>query len=414
MEQITIVGAGIVGMCTAVMLQQRGAAVRVIDEREAGTGASFGNAGLVSIDSCIPISMPGMLKHVPKWLSDSQGPLSVRPSYLPFASPWLFKWIRSGASEKRITQLSQALRALHKDSLLKYEALLGSSDFHEFIRTSGQLHVWESTSRSPGELLADRLRAERGVVTRDLQSDEIFDLVPGMNRAVKRAQLYEKNGFVANPYLLVQHLLGRFVQNGGEFLRQKVNGISRQTNGPGYRIMTSSSDLSARRLVICSGAWSKRLLQGLGIDVPLETERGYHVSFDVSALDLAIPVLHKEHAFGVTPMVDNIRVAGFVEIAGLDAPPDMRREAVLINHAKRLFPALDIDKKKNFWLGFRPSTPDSLPILGGLDTMPDLYFGFGHGHTGITGAPASAEILTNLILGGSNAIDVAPYDIKRF
>ncbi|TEA79015.1 NAD(P)/FAD-dependent oxidoreductase [Allopusillimonas ginsengisoli] len=414
MERVSIVGAGIVGICTAVALQQRGVAVRIIDERDPGTGASFGNAGLVSIDSCIPIAMPGMLRNVPKWLFDTQGPLSVRPGYLPYASPWLLKWIRSGASEKHVSLLCRALRRLHKDALVHYRNLLGARGFNEVIRLSGQLHVWDTPRKSAGDLLADRLRAEQGVVARDLSVEEITELMPGMARTVRRAQLYENNGYVATPYQLVQRLFQQFIDGGGEFLQQRVNGISPHSDGAGFRIITSCSDLRSSRVVICAGAWSKRLLKGLGIDIPLETERGYHVSFDSSALDLPMPVMHKEHAFGVTPMGESIRVAGFVEIAGLDAEPDMSREAALVAHAKRLFPALDTSRKDRFWLGFRPSTPDSLPILGGLDNMPGLFLGFGHGHTGITGAPVSAEILANLITGTANTIDVAPYAINRF
>jgi len=414
MEQVSIIGAGIVGMCTAVALQQRGVRVRVIDEREPGTGTSFGNAGLVSIDSCIPIAMPGMLRSVPRWLSDPQGPLSVRPAYLPNATPWLMKWIRSGASVKRVSAISAALRQLHHGAMEKYRMLLGPENFSQAIHVTGQLHVWESLRKSPGDLLADRLRAEQGIVAQDLEGEEIFDLVPGMSRAVRRAQLYADSGYAANPYLLVQQLLSTFAANGGEFVRQKVNGVSRLPDGKGYRIITACSDLHASLLVLCTGAWTRRILDGLNIAVPLETERGYHVAFERSALDVPMPVMHKERAFGVTPMVDNIRVAGFVEIAGLDAAPDMAREAVLVNHAKKLFPHLDVTQKKSFWLGFRPSTPDSLPVLGGLDSMPGLYFGFGHGHTGITGAPASAEILANMITGVANTMDVAPYNIKRF
>lgn len=414
MEAITIIGAGIVGMCTAVALQQRGLAVRVIDEREPGTGTSFGNAGLVSVDSCVPISLPGMIKNVPKWLLDPESPLSVRPSYLPSAASWLTKWIKSGASENKAFKLGQALRELHKEAPQKYRELLGDAHFDEAIRITGQLYVWETAQKSATDLLAERIRTQNGVVARELRGAEIFDLAPDMDRSIQRAEFYEKNGHVANPYLLVQRLFTIFTDNGGQFLRQRVLGVSRQADGNNYRIITSASDIAVRRLVICSGAWSKKVLAGLGLSIPFDTERGYHVSFERSALDLKIPVLHKERAFGVTPMVDNIRVAGFVEIAGLDAAPTMQREEVLIGHAKRLFPKLDVSLKKNFWLGFRPSTPDSLPILGRLDAMPNLYFGFGHGHTGITGAPKSAEILANMITGAPNTIDVKPYDIKRF
>ncbi len=414
MEKITVIGAGIVGMCTAVALQQRGIAVQVIDEREPGTGTSFGNAGLVSVDSCVPIALPGMIKKVPRWLTDPRGPLSVKPAYFPYALPWLIKWLKSGANEQRAFEKSHALRQLHKDAVSKYSELLGPEYFAEIIKVTGQLYLWENTEKSRMDLLSDRIRKQNGVVARELAGNDIFDLVPGLSRSVKRAELYEKNGYVASPYLLVQRLFKIFTDNGGQFVRQKVMGVTRLADSNAYRILTTSDDMTIRRLVICSGAWSKKVLKGLGVSIPFDTERGYHVSFDRNALDLKIPVLHKERAFGVTPMVDSIRVAGFVEIAGLDALPDMKKEQVLIGLVKHLFPSMDISLKKNFWLGFRPSTPDSLPILSQLDTLPNLYFGFGHGHTGITGAPMSAEILANMVTGTPNTIDVQPYDIKRF
>ncbi len=412
MKDVTVIGAGIVGICTAVTLQQRGMRVRLIDEREPGTGTSFGNAGLLSVDSCMPIAMPGMIKKVPKWLTDSQGPLSVRPAYLPTASPWLLKWLQSGFSEAGVRRLSRALRALHKHADQLYMQLLGTDGFARAFHMTGQLHIWES--EQDNDALGRRIRAENDVKPRLLDAGQIQDLLPQLSRQVRRAELYENNGYAGNPYLLVQTLFQQFLKNGGQFIRQKVNGISRDADQNGYRLILAAQDLAAGHLVLCAGAWAKRLLGGLQLSVPLETERGYHISFAADALQLPLPVLHKERAFGVTPMVDNIRVAGFVEIAGLDAPPDMAREQVLLRQAKMLFPSLDLEKKENFWLGFRPSMPDSLPILGGIEKLPGLYLAFGHGHTGITGAPKSAQIIANLITATPNDVDITPYGFNRF
>ncbi len=412
MNQVTIIGAGIVGICTAVTLQQRGIPVRLIDEREPGTGTSYGNAGLLSVDSCMPIAMPGMIKKIPKWLSDREGPLSVRPAYLSTAAPWLLKWLKAGFSESGVRRLSSALRALHRDADQLYLQLLGPKEFAQAFHMTGQLHIWES--EQDNDALGRQIRADNGVTPRTLNAQEIQDLLPHISRKVKRGELYEKNGHASNPYQLVQSLFQLFLKNGGQFIRQKVNGISRDGATGQYRIILAAQDLSASRLVVCAGAWAKRVLSGLHVAVPLETERGYHVCFQPDALQLSIPVLHKERAFGVTPMVDNLRVAGFVEIAGLDAPPDMAREKVLLQQAKMLFPDLDLEKKKDFWLGFRPSTPDSLPILGTVDKLPELYLGFGHGHTGITGAPKSAQILANLITNTPNDVDITPYGLDRF
>ena len=412
MGEVTIIGAGIVGMCTAVTLQQRGWKVKLIDERAPGTGASFGNAGLVSIDSCIPISMPGMIKKIPGWLSDREGPLSLRKRYLPTALPWLLQWLHSGSRRNSVMQQARALRALHGSADSIYRSLLGAHAASRLIKTTGQLHVWEQHRQA--DPLSGQIQADNGVVPRLLDAQEVRDLIPGISNSITHGQLYEKNGFASTPLRLVQALLQQFLDNGGQLICQKVNGISRDDASGDYRLILATQNARANRLVICAGAWANRLLNGLNIHVPLETERGYHVSFDPAALSLPLPIMDKTRAIAMTPMADSLRVAGFVEIAGLDVAPNMSREHLLIRHAKTLFPSLDIKMKKAFWLGFRPSTPDSLPILDRVPHLPGLYLGFGHGHTGMTGAPKSAEILADLISGTASDIDITPYRFNRF
>lgn len=412
MDEITVIGAGIVGMCTAVTLQQRGWQVRLIDERAPGTGASFGNAGLVTMDSCIPIAMPGMFKKIPQWLTDSEGPLSVRKGYLPTAFPWLLRWLRSGASKSAILQQARALRALHGEAHQIYRKLLGTAVAAQVINMPGQLHVWEANQNA--DAFSRRIQSENGVAPRLLSGGEVRDLIPAISDRITHGQLYENNGFASSPLLLVQALLKQFLENGGTVMRQKVNGIWRDHAADDYRIILAAENVRASKVVICAGAWAQRLLDGLDIRVPLETERGYHVSFCPEALSLPMPIMDKTRAVAITPMIDNIRVAGFVEIAGLDAAPNMSREQLLIRHAKTLFPTFDVSKKKDFWLGFRPSTPDSLPVLDRVAHLPGLYLGFGHGHTGMTGAPKSAEIIADLIAGSPSNIDTHPYRLNRF
>lgn len=412
MGEVTIIGAGIVGMCTAVTLQQRGWKVTVIDERAPGTGASFGNAGLISIDSCIPISMPGMVRKIPGWLTDREGPLSLRKRYLPTALPWLLQWLRSGSRKKSVLQQARALRALHRNADAIYRSLLGTDAASRLIVTTGQLHVWERNQQA--DPISGQIQTDNGVVPRLLRAHEVRDLVPGISDRISHGQLYEKNGFASTPLRLVQALFQQFLDNGGQLVRQRVNGISRDDASGDYRIILATQNARASRLVICAGAWANRLLDGLNIHVPLETERGYHVSFDPAALALPLPIMDKTRAVAMTPMADHIRVAGFVEIAGLDVAPNMSREQLLVRHAKTLFPGLDINRKKEFWLGFRPSTPDSLPILDRVPHLPGLFLGFGHGHTGMTGAPKSAEILADLVSGTASNIDITPYRLNRF
>lgn len=412
-NSVVVVGAGIVGVCTALALVRKGLKVTLINDHEPGTGASFGNAGLVSVDSCVPIALPGMLRQVPAWLRDPLGPLSVRPAYLPMASKWLWQWLRAGASEARVIEQSRALRALHQSALSIYRDLLGEK-FNSLVKVTGQLHVWEQAGPATGVSLPERLRAENGVFPRLLNAAQLRELAPGLSPAIKHGEFYENNGFVLSPLGLVKTLFGLFLEQGGQFLQDKVTGLSKENAGRGYRIVTATRNLTTPQLVMCTGAWSKPLLQGLGVSISLETERGYHLSFARDALDLPLPVVHREKAFAVTPMADSVRVAGFVEIAGLNAPPHMLREAVMRRHAKHLFPDLNLDRQERFWLGFRPSTPDSLPYLGPVNGHRGLYFALGHGHTGLTGAPMSAKALAHLIVGEDSPIDLQSYQPQRY
>lgn len=412
-DDIVVIGAGIVGVTTALSLLKKGFAVRLIDEHEPGMGASFGNAGLVSVDSCIPIALPGMLRQVPKWLLDSTGPLTVKPSYLPKASKWLWQWVRSGATLAKVSQQSQALRRLHKPAFDLYKDLLGN-DFHRLMTVSGQIHVWEQSGPASGQTVAERLRAESGIFPRQLNAGEIRDLVPTISPTIKHGEYYENNGFVANPHSLVQALFQHFIDGGGKFLQDKITGLIPSAGPEKYRIITATNNYVTNQLVISAGAWSKHLLSGLGVRMSLETERGYHLSFDRSALDLSIPVIHKEKAFAITPFQDSVRIAGFVEIAGLNAPPQVLRENVLQKHLRSLFPTLQLEKQNRFWLGFRPSSPDSLPFVGPVTGYPGLYVGVGHGHTGLTGAPMTANILSSLIAGEASPVDISSFNLQRF
>jgi len=184
-------------------------------------------------------------------------------------------------------------------------------------------------------------------------------------------------------------------------------------DGGGWMVMTNIANRTAPHVVVAGGAWSRQLLDPLGIRVPLETERGYHAMLFDPEVTPSLPISNKTRGFGVTPMEDGLRIAGTVEIAGLDAPPNEERAKILVQHAKRMFPALQGEQVR-YWMGFRPSTPDSLPILGPAAGRPGLHFVFGHGHFGMTGGPPSGRLVARLIAGQAPGIDPAPYAAQRF
>jgi D-amino-acid dehydrogenase len=406
-----VIGAGVAGLSTALYLQRARVAVAVIDPLGPAGGASFGNAGLLSPDTAVPIALPGMLRKVPGWLTDPLGPLSVRPSYFPRALPWLLRWIESGRLP-HVLAISDAMRALHRESLNCWQELLGPALYRDLIRPVGQVQVWEGNADTANAAVERQVRERHGIRAEALNADDLRQMFPGIAREVTRGLLVPGNGFTISPQRSVQTLGNLFRQEGGMLIDERAMKLIPRESG-GWMVMTNIANRSTEHVVVATGAWSRQLLDPLGIKVALETERGYHAMLFSPEVMPALPISNKTRAFGVTPMEDGLRVAGTVEISGLDAPPNEERAKILVQHARRMFPALS-GAQVRYWMGFRPSTPDSLPILGDAPGRPGLHLVFGHGHFGMTGGPPSGRLVARLITGQAPGIDPAPYAAQRF
>jgi glycine/D-amino acid oxidase-like deaminating enzyme len=408
---IAVIGAGVVGLSTALYLRRSGRDVTIIDPLPPPGGASYGNAGMISADTSVPIALPGMLRKVPSWLTDPLGPLAVRPSYFLKALPWLMRWI-AASRMPRVLEISDAMRALHKDAFLCWKELLGPQNFADLVRPAGQVHVWETDAETPGAALERQLRERQGIASQALTSDDLRQMFPGISTAVRRGVLVPGNGYTVSPQRIVQTLHRLFLEAGGRVVPENVMKIMPREGG-GYDLMTNVGFHTAQQIVVAAGAWSVRLLKPLGVSVPLETERGYHVMLPTPNVSLTTTLSNKSRSFGVTPMEQGLRVAGTVEIAGLDAPPDERRAKALLANVRTMFPDVNTDGHR-FWMGFRPSTPDSLPIVGEVAGRPGLFLAVGHGHFGMTGGPPSGRLLSQLINHQPTAFDAAAYGPQRF
>lgn len=407
-----VLGAGVVGLSTAIYLQRAGAAVAVLDPLGPAGGASFGNAGMLSPDTAMPIAAPGMLRQVPRWLCDPLGPLVVKSAYLPRATPWLARWIMAGRMA-RVLAISDAMRALHRRTLECWQELLGPARYHELVRPIGQVQIWEGDEAGALAVVEQRVRERHGIRSELLSAEELGQMFPGMSREVRRGILIPGNGFTINPQRIVAALAERFLADGGEIVAERAMKLIPQSAAAGFLVMTNIANRAAERVVVAAGAWSRQLLAPLGISVPLETERGYHAMLPEPNVRLAFPITNKSRSYALTPMEHGLRLAGTVEIAGLTAPPDERRAAVLVRHAHKLFPTLE-HGTPSFWMGFRPSTPDSLPVLGEVRRWPQLFLAFGHGHFGMSGGPPSGRLVARMMRGEAPEIDPAPYALARF
>lgn len=408
-SSIVVLGAGVAGLCAALYLQRSGQQVLLIDAQPPASGTSYGNAGLISKDTAVPIALPGMMRKVPRWLTDREGPLRVKPSYLPSATPWLWRWIQAGQMS-HVLRISDAMRALHKDALDCWRELLGAEDYDDLIRPVGQVRIWEG--EGAGAQVELDICRRHGIEHHELNRAAIRDLYPEIAPDISQGLLLPGNAYTVNPQRLVRTLARKLVEGGGQVLTERVVKIIPREGG-GYRLMNNVANHHARQIVIAAGAWSAELLAPLGVEIPLETERGYHAMMPSPNLKLKVPMSVKNRGFGLTSMEEGLRAAGTVEIAGLQAPPDERRAEVLVQHARRIFPSLKTGEPA-YWLGHRPSTPDSLPFVGPVPGHQGLYLCLGHGHFGMTGGPPSGRLLSRLMTGQAPAFDPAPYAVDRF
>lgn len=408
---VAVVGAGIVGLCTASHLVAAGASVRLFDPLGPGGGASFGNGGLISVDAIEPIAMPGMLRNVPKWLLNPLGPLHLPPQYLLTAAPWLMRWILSGCWQK-VLHISDGLRSLHRNAFDEYMEILDLTSFNELFRKTGTVFIWESISAGKVEDYHFKLRQRHNIAYRSLSLDELRDIAPGISPSIRRAALVPGNGYVTSPVRLTASLAASLARQKAILLREKVYKVVPEASG-GFTVVSNLDNYQVDKVVLAAGAWTNDLLNPYGIRFPLETERGYHLVLLNPSMQISTPIVHKQKGFGLKTMDGGIRITGTVEFGGRKMPMNERRARILGTHAKDLFPGL-VHEGERVWMGFRPSMPDSLPVIGEIGSVPGLFVNFGHGHYGMIGAPASGRLLVDMMARRKPTIEPVYFSPKRF
>jgi len=346
-----------VGVCTASWLQRDGHSVFLIEAAEPGRGASFGNAGCLNGSSVTPVSMPGVIRNVPRWLFDPLGPLSLRWSYLPVIAPWLLRFMRAGTPEKVRTQ-ARALRSLVGPTLDALRPLVSAAGADDLVHRLGHLYVYRSAESLGKDRLAWTLRRENGVEIDEFDADELRQLEPALSREYVRGVLVRENGHTSNPFGLVQRLLEHFLRSGGELVQARAHGF-RLDGARLAAIQTDGGDRAADAAIVCAGAYSKPLAAALGDKVPLETERGYHLMISDPEAMPRIPTADADGKFVATPMDTGLRFAGTVELAGLAAPPDWRRARILLEQGRKMLPGLATSHPEERISDDGPSIPRS-------------------------------------------------------
>ena len=410
----TIIGAGIVGVSSAAFLQREGYRVTIIDRVPPGEGCSFGNAGGVAFAEVVPSIHPRILLKIPGWLMDPLGPLTIRWSYLPKVLPWFLAAGRN-AMPSRVKAITEARASLALRVVADFETLLRDAGSAELLKYEDTLRLFDNERQFAEEANDREIKKAHGYEMKRLSGDECRELEPALSPHVHCGAFHGGWYFITNPERMVKSIAANVVRNGGEIIADDVVIIEREGSTAKSLVLKSGRQIALDELVICAGAYSHLLAKQLGEKVLLEAERGYHMVLPNSGVKLSRSLTYARTPSAATPMEMGLRLAGTDEFAGLEAEPNWARADSLWKIFKGLLPGLnEPDSATTRWMGRRPGTPDSLPVIGPSKTVSNVWYGFGHSHMGLTWGPSTGRLISELMTGSKSNIDLWPFRVDRF
>ena len=409
-SSVGVIGAGIQGVCISLCLIKKGFKVTLIDRDEPGkNSASYGNAGHFSPYASVPINRPDILVDVPSMLLSSTGPLALQWNYVPKMLPWFFKFVKN-CTKKNMMHTAKYMHQILDLALPAYDELFQDIDISGLIENKGIIYFWTNKDLKSRKLEID-IRNELGVKQQLLTPDEIHDLEPHIKRIYHGGILYPYARHARNPKKILLKLFDLFLKKGGSFEKQNIETINFSSENKPI-IKANLKLYTFDKAVVACGAFSKKITDQVDEKIPLDTERGYHVHFKGHDHLLSRPVIFLNKGFGITPMEQGLRVVGTVEFGGLKNPPSKKRITNLVKNAKYLFP--ELGKHEDEWLGFRPTLPDFLPVIGPSKNHKNLFYSFGHHHLGWTLGAISGKIISKMISGEKTNLNLEPYYSSRF
>jgi D-amino-acid dehydrogenase len=412
---VVVIGAGIVGVASALELMGDGHRVTLLDPGDPGgeQAASFGNGAWISPASVVPMSMPGLWRKLPSYLLDREGPLTIRWSHLPRLAPWLIRFLRAGSTVPRVEATARALGALLRDAPTRHAALAEAIGRPDLVRRMGLLYAYPDRAAFEAEALSWRLRRDNGIGWEELEAPALRERVPALAARYTFGAFVGEGAHCADPGAYVAAACAALLRAGAELRREEATGFELR----GHRlaaVRTRGGAIPCERAVIAAGIGSVPLARRAGDRVPLESERGYHVVVEDPGLVLGTPIMPSDGKMANTTTLAGLRISGQVELASREAEPDWRRAAILLRHARATYPGLKADGRTTRWMGHRPSTPDGLPVIGLASGCPDIVHAFGHGHVGLAAGPMTGRLVGDIVAGRSFSIPLDPYAARRF
>ena len=412
MTEVTVIGGGIIGVCSALALQQEGIATTLIERGSIGGEATFGNCALMALSEIVPLAKPGVMKKLPGWILNPEGPLAIRPGHLPAALPWLLKLLRN-ARPQRVAQICHGLCTLTALAQEDFDEVIEAAQIEDIWAENEVLYLYDKKEQYLADQFSWQLRANEGYHATELEGSALAGVESDVDTDGKFGLIAHGWRSFMDPQRLTRELAEYFTRLGGEILNAEVSRIENTRSKQRLLHFTDGSRRDVSKLVIAAGCWAGQLLKDIGISIPLAPLHGYHTDIADSGVSLSRPVLYASGGFVNTPVESGLRIAGTVEIAPLDAKPNFRRAEILVKKAQRsLFPGLKHTDGSQ-WIGARPFMPDTLPVIGPAPGVEDTWLAVGHGQLGVTMGPTTGKLVSAMITGRSPVVDLTPYRADR-
>lgn len=409
-QHVLVIGAGIVGVSTAIWLRRAGASVTLVDRQGPGEGTSHGNAGILASAAMVPVTTPGLVRKAPGYLLDPDFPLYMRWLYLPKIAPWLLRFLKN-ANDADTRRIARALTPLIGDSVIQHKSLVADIGLGHWVTESDYCFAYETRAGFEAESYTWALRRDAGFEPQLIEGADVHDYEPNISPSIELIAALKEHGFIKDPGGYVRALAQAFEDMGGVMRRAEVKDFD-LSGGRISGVETTQGRIDCDDVVLASGVWSKPLMKKLGLNVPLETERGYHVVYEQATGGPSRPVMVASGKFVATPMTQGVRCAGIVELGGLDPKLSKAPLALLRRKARETFPHMSAASEVE-WLGFRPSTTDSLPLIGEIGSSR-VFAAFGHQHVGLTGGPKTGRLIAGLVTGQPPNMELGAYAPERF
>ena len=409
MKNIAVVGAGIVGICSAYYLKKSGFNVTLLDREDPGTMTSFGHACSFADYANVPVNYPGLIWDIPKMLLRKDGPLAVDFFYILKNLPWALSFLKNCNKEK-VDEIASSLTNLLKHSQLSYDEIFKDVDVQEYISHEENLYLFDTKKSFEDYEYANIIRKNNRVNVRNLNKDEVKELEPNIADVYYAGQVFTGSRHTTNPLAISTKIFATFLELGGNYIKQNVKALNQKENS--IELSLDNKKIIFDKIIISAGAWSNQIANMLGDKFPLDTERGYHILFETNEKLINRPVAWSESGFYLIQIHNGIRAAGTVEIAGLKKSPNKKRIEMIERQSRKVLPQLG--KVKSTWMGRRPTLPDSLPIIGKSQQNSNVIYAFGHQHIGWTLGAVTGKIIDSLSRDQIPNIDISAYSPTRF